>query len=584
MIKAVRCDRESFREVRFKPGFNVVLAERVKEATDRDSRNGVGKTTLIEIIHFCLGASTRKNKGLRVKELENWTFILDLDIKEKEYSIYRNTLDFSRIKVEGDVSAWPVKPTFDQEEQKYILNVKDWNILLGYLIFGIPIEEAAKKYSPTFRSQISYFMRKGVGAFQLPFKHCSQQTEWDIQVNNAFLLGLNWEYASEFQVLKDKERTLNELKKAASDGMLSGYVGSIGELEAERVRLEDEIFQLDEQLRTFKVHPQYFKIQEEANGLTKEIHDIRNSCTINKQLLSMYKESVIREKDVSIDMVKQVYEESGFLFPDKLLKKLNDVSDFHKKIIENRKDYLKTETDRINREIREQESKIKKLDEKRAELMEILESHGALEEHTKLQQRGTKLKQQLEEVRNRKENLKKFEEGKSALKITREELFQNTRRDYQERLPYVENALKSFNRNSENLYNEPGILSINVTEAGYKYDVEIKRARSEGIGYMKIFCYDLTLIQLLSGMNDKWESLIHDSTIFNGVDERQIAKALELPASEAEKQGFQYICALNSDTIPYDDFSESFKSEFKKHVIITFTDATDNGGLLGIRY
>ena len=148
----------------------------------------------------------------------------------------------------------------------------------------------------------------------------------------------------------------------------------------------------------------------------------------------------------------------------------------------------------------------------------------------------------------------------------------------------MENAFKSFNRNSENLYNDPGILSINVTEAGYKYDVEIKRARSEGIGYMKIFCYDLTLIQLLSGMNDKWESLIHDSTIFNGVDERQIAKALELAASEAEKQGFQYICALNSDTIPYDDFSESFKSEFKKHVIITFTDATDNGGLLGIRY
>jgi uncharacterized protein YydD (DUF2326 family) len=584
MIKAVRCDRESFREVRFKPGFNVVLAERVKEATDRDSRNGVGKTTLIEIIHFCLGASTRKNKGLRVKELENWTFILDLDIKGKGYSIYRNTLDFSRIKIEGDVSAWPLKPTFDQEEQKYILNVKDWNILLGYLIFGIPIEDAVKKYSPTFRSLVSYFMRRDIGGFTSPFKHYPQQKEYDLQVNNAFLLGLNWEYASEFQVLKDKERTLNELKRAANEGMLRGYVGSMGELEAERVRLEDEITQLDEQLRTFKVHPQYFKIQEEANGLTKEIHDIRNSCTINKQLLSMYKESVIREKDVSIDMVKQVYEESGFLFPDKLLKKLDDVSDFHKKIIENRKNYLKTETDRINREIREQESKIKQLDEKRAELMEILESHGALEEHTKLQQRGTKLKQQLEEVKNRKENLKKFEEGKSALKITREELFQKTRRDYQERLPYVENAIKSFNRNSENLYNEPGILSINVTEAGYKYNVEIKRARSEGIGYMKIFCYDLTLIQLLSGMNDKWESLIHDSTIFNGVDERQIAKALELAASETEKQGFQYICALNSDAVPYDDFSESFKSEFAKHVIITFTDATDNGGILGIRY
>ena len=71
MITAVRCDKPSFREVRFKPGFNVILAERVGEATDKDSRNGLGKTTLIEIIHFCLGASTKKNEGLRIKELEN---------------------------------------------------------------------------------------------------------------------------------------------------------------------------------------------------------------------------------------------------------------------------------------------------------------------------------------------------------------------------------------------------------------------------------------------------------------------------------------------------------------------------------
>lgn len=584
ILKAVRCDKESFREVRFKPGFNVILAERVKESSDRDSRNGVGKTTLIEIIHFCLGASTSKNKGLRVKELENWTFILDLEIRGKDYSIYRNTLDVNRIKIEGDVSDWPIKPVFDHEEQKHIINKKDWNVLLGYLIFGIPNEDAAKKYSPTFRSLISYFMRRAGDGFTSPFNHYPRQREWDIQVNNAFLLGLNWEYAAEFQVLRDKERTLKELKRAANEGLLSGYVGSIGELEAERVRLEDEIAQLDEQLRTFKVHPQYLKIQEEANSLTREIHEIRNSSTINKQLLSMYKESVVSEKDVSIDKVKQVYEESGFLFSDKLVKKLDDVSGFHKKIIENRKDYLTTETGRIKREIEEQESRIKQLDEKKAGLMEILESHGALEEYNKLQQRGTKLKQQLEEVKNRKENLKKFEEGKSALKISREELFQNTRRDYQERLPFVEKAIKKFNRNSENLYNEPGILSINVTESGYKYNVEIKRAGSEGIGYMKIFCYDLTLIQLISGMSDKWGSLIHDSTIFNGVDERQISRALELAAAEAEEQGFQYICALNSDNVPYDDFSDSFRAEFDKHIIITFTDATETGGLLGIRY
>ena len=178
MIKAVRCDQKSFKTVRFKPGFNVVLAERTRESTEKDSRNGLGKSLLIEIIHFCLGASTKKNEGLRVKELENWTFILELSIKGKDYTIYRNALDFSTVKIEGDISGWAIKPDFDPGQEKYILKVKDWNVLLGYLMFGIPIGEtegAEKKYLPTFRSLVSYFMRRGVSAFGSPFKHYPQQ-------------------------------------------------------------------------------------------------------------------------------------------------------------------------------------------------------------------------------------------------------------------------------------------------------------------------------------------------------------------------------------------------------------------------
>ena len=151
-------------------------------------------------------------------------------------------------------------------------------------------------------------------------------------------------------------------------------------------------------------------------------------------------------------------------------------------------------------------------------------------------------------------------------------------------MPHIENAIKIFNRCSENLYSEPGILSIDVTETGYKFKVEIKRARSQGIGYMKVFCYDLTLVRLFPGFANEPGFLIHDSTIFDGVDERQIAKALELAGVESKEDGFQYICALNTDNVPYSDFSETFKKTFDQYVTITFTDATDDGGLLGIRF
>jgi len=100
---------------------------------------------------------------------------------------------------------------------------------------------------------------------------------------------------------------------------------------------------------------------------------------------------------------------------------------------------------------------------------------------------------------------------------------------------------------------------------------------------MKVFCYDLTLGQLFSSYGSEPGFLVHDSTFFGGVDESQVAKALELAANELEAQEIQYICSLNSDNVAYDDFSETFKTGLGKHEIITFTDTTDDGGLLGIK-
>lgn len=584
MIKAVRSDRASFNEVKFEKGFNIILAERTKESTQRDSRNGLGKTTLIEIIHFCLGASPRPNEGLRVKELEGWTFILDLTLRGKDYTIYRNTKDFAIIKIEGNFGNWPIRPTYDVEEKAYVMKIGDWTTLLGYLMFDLPVKIKEKKYIPTFRSLISYFVRRGVVGFHDPFKHYPQQKEWDIQINNAYLLGLNWEYASDFQIIKDKEKTLQELKKAANQGLLVGFIGSLGELEAERVRLEEENKTLEEQLENFKVHPQYYTIHEEADKLHKEIQEIKNKYEINKRILTKYQESIDEEKDASIDKVKQIYNEAGLIFPDKLTKRLNDVLNFHRQVVVNRKEYLQYEIVRIKREIEQEMHQIETLSNKRAELLSVLKTHGALEEYSMLQNRASSIKQQLEEIKSRVKNLEAFEEGKSSLKIEKEELLQRTLRDYHERKSQIDNARRLFNKNSESLYSEPGTLSIDITDSGYKFKVDIKRARSQGIGYMKVFCYDLTLIQLKANFLDMPGFLIHDSTIFDGVDERQIAKALELASDESEKKGFQYICALNSDIIPYNDFNEQFKSKFDSFVRIKFTDATDDGGLLGFRF
>ena len=100
---------------------------------------------------------------------------------------------------------------------------------------------------------------------------------------------------------------------------------------------------------------------------------------------------------------------------------------------------------------------------------------------------------------------------------------------------------------------------------------------------MQIFCFDMMLMEICQKQGRRPGFLIHDSHLFDGVDERQVAKALQLGAERAEASGFQYIVTMNSDALPKDGFRGKFK--IRDHVLDTvLTDATETGGLFGLRF
>jgi len=581
MIHRVHCDKESFREVTFTSGFNVVLADRTKEATKKDTRNGLGKSTLIEIIHFCLGSNAPKD-GLGSEALKGWVFSLDLEIQEKQMSVSRDTASPSRIVIEGDTQDLPIQPRYNKKTKALELKTKEWTENLGALIFGLPVEAAREPYSPTFRGLFSYFSRRGRDAYSIPFEHYRKQKEVDKQVYNSFLLGLDWDYAREWQVLKDKKKVLEGLKIAARTGLMNSIVGSRGELDALRVRLRTALDESQAQLASFRVHPQYRDIEESANALTRAIHDLSNQSLADTRLLEYYESSISGEKPPDGREVDLVYKEAGVVLPDLVKRRLDDVKAFHTSVVQNRKSFLKREIDRLQRSVEAARREIENKSEERAKLLEILSTHGALEEYNRLQQRNTELSSQLADTEQRIKNLRDFEEGKSALAIDQQLLQQRARQDLDDRHEVTDRAISLFNANSEALYEAPGSLVIDLQDTGYKFNVEIERSGSQGIDSMKVFCYDLMLAQLWSQKTPSPKLLIHDSTVFDGVDERQVALALERAASESEGSVFQYICTLNSDTLPTDDFSDEF--DINDFVRLRLTDATEDGCLLGVRF
>jgi|WetSurMetagenome_2_1015567.scaffolds.fasta_scaffold00480_11 uncharacterized protein YydD (DUF2326 family) len=582
MIYSIRSNKSSFKNIEFKPGFNVILAERTKESTKKDSRNGLGKSTLIEIIHFCLGAT--KSETLSKKEMEGWSFTVDLDIAGKRYSVTRNISEQNKIVIEGDCSGWPIMPDTDKYTGAKVLSRTDWTRVLGVLMFDLKPSFGDMKYVPTFRSMISYLVRRNGqrGAFLNPFQQYKNQLEWDIQVNNTYLLGLGWEIPSKWQVLKDRVKILAQIKQEVQTGILASFMGTLGELDALKVRIEAQGKQEDEQLKSFRVHPQYSKIETDANNLTRKIHELINENISAKMLLEHYESSLNEEVDAKPESVTKVYEEAGLTLPDLVTKRLNDVLSFHKQVVANRKGFLKAEIEKIKNNIARREQQKQELTSNKAELMLVLQEQGAFEEYTQLQNKHQKTVSELKDLEIKIENLKKFEQGKSAVTVEVELLQQQASIDLSERKVQKEKAILLFNANSQALYETPGTFSIDVSKTGFKFGVSIERSGSHGIGNMKIFCYDLVLAQIWAEKSISPGILIHDSIIFADVDERQKALALELAAKESEKLNFQYICTINSDTIPAKDFSEGFN--LGKFVRKTLTDATDDGGLLGIRF
>jgi uncharacterized protein YydD (DUF2326 family) len=76
--------------------------------------------------------------------------------------------------------------------------------------------------------------------------------------------------------------------------------------------------------------------------------------------------------------------------------------------------------------------------------------------------------------------------------------------------------------------------------------------------------------------------IIHDCHLFDSVDGRQVTRALRIGAETAKELGFQYIVTMNKD----DAFKEKEDGfDLNEYVLpIKLTDATEDGGLFGIRF
>lgn len=569
MIHSISSSLNTFKTLEFHAGLNILLARKTDKSTSKQTRNRAGKTSFVEIVHFLMGSDVKKGSLFLSEALANEDFTMSFDLSGQLVSVARSCTEHDKISVRGLKNG-------DVPETN-----RDWRNLLGRKMFDL--SDAAMNSQPSFRSLFAYFARRqDDGGLNKPHETFSKQKTFEWQLCISFLLGIDWQIISDWKNFEARKKELGSLKKAAKGGMLQNVVGEVPELRKELAIREDALKKMRMQLAEFKVLPQYAQLETEADHLTAKISELLNLNVIDSAVIKEIEASIKDETPPQTSVLEAMYRDAGVLLPDLVVKRYEEVKIFHESVVRNRKDYLAGELAAARHRVAARQKELEEKSARQAEVMKLLKTHGALEQHSLLQSELSRKEADVEILKRRFEAAERLSISQKEMSIEKDKLALRLKREFTEQNNRLKKAMLAFEETSSKLYESAGSMTIADDKKGIKLDFDIQGSRSKSIKQMQIFCFDMMLMQLCTSRGFGPGVLIHDSGLFDGVDGRQINNALKIGAETAEKFGFQYIVTMNED----DAFKETDKGfDLTKYLLpVVLTDETDTGGLFGFRF
>src|SRR2546430_3704483 len=107
MIHRIYSDLPTFKDLQFRQGLNILLADKSPGATRKQTRNGAGKSSLTELIHFLSGANP---DPIFTKALKQYSFSMEFDLGQAPRQVKRSGKAPDMVIVQGtNTEDWPIK-------------------------------------------------------------------------------------------------------------------------------------------------------------------------------------------------------------------------------------------------------------------------------------------------------------------------------------------------------------------------------------------------------------------------------------------------------------------------------------------
>ncbi|MDK4724932.1 DUF2326 domain-containing protein [Rhizobium phaseoli] len=585
MIHEIGSSIPTFRTLTFDAGLNILLADQSSESTDKDSRNSLGKSSVLEIIHFLLGSTIGSDSPFKSKALRTSSYWGKFTIGGARLRVERRVHNPEKVFV-----SFETQPATRLVQETDLLepytSIKDWTTWLGNQMFDLPLireDTEFEKGGPSFRGLFGYFARRRIDqGFADPVKYANAIPDNDAQVALSYLFGLDWTIARAFEELKQAQKNLASEVRAS--GKANPELKTLAAVTAEHMLTEERAATQRELLSNYKVEEHYDELVEEAARAKRETERLSLSLVEVRNIIDHIEASFKSETNSSLADVERLYQAVGFQLPESARRGIERVEAFHESVISNRRHHLSEELDRNIKRRDQLEAERHDHAKRRSDILAYLSDKGAFSDLGVMQRRLAELEARVAALATQKSALQKLEDSKSQNRIDRIKLKGRFETDMGERQRAVRASILAVDEALNALYTDgrPKFLRIESTETGPKFIIWIAGDRSGGIANMEVFAMDYGLYKVVSGRMNGPRFLVHDSHLFDGVDPRQTSAAIELGSKLADEVGGQYIVTMNSDKFFKLVFSDNFNA-LEKVMPVRLEDS-DNGGLFGFRF
>lgn len=516
-VKIYSPDSELLRKVEFKDiGLSIIYGDVEKPNNDNETSNSIGKTVLLKILNVILGA---KNSGKNtIRGLKDYKIESEIKYNNKKYKI--------------NLTIGSSKDYFVEDRKMNLTQYKEFfNIDRKLLSKQIMLEKRKALISDTSKN--------------------ATKDDYSAVLN---LLYLN-DIESVFRKIKEHQDEIELIGKYNNTFKEDTNILQKEEfnLEMKKKQIEDELQKLNNNLSNLKISENIQEIAKRRMIVDQEIKEISENIQINNMTIKKYNEILEDSKgsEISLKEVRNIYNTAKIEIPEMINKKLEEIENFYKYLIEDKNEIYKNQINTLNEKNIKLKNQFNELKIEFDNLSEIISENNSFKEAIKIYDIKTREKMEIDskisEINGKLTQINNTHNIKANIDILYSELYKefesaNLKINRYKQFIY-EMVNKIYIEETRNPY-----LSINISDSKLKYkaipikiDLSIDGDDGEGIGAVRYLLFDL----MIMNYNNEIECMIEDSSCFEGIDRRQVKKLIMEFKRISETKNKQLIISLN---------------------------------------